>query len=92
MYNKPSHYQGKSVFMVFITYKHHSVFLALHYIYKYIHKMSWVKESAEAGLDGLMPQEAKKHALPHPDFQNMPDALFQSKYIIHYIEMYSMVQ
>ena len=32
-------------------------------------KMSWVKESAKAGISGLTPRQAARHALTNPTFE-----------------------
>ena len=37
--------------------------------------MSWIKESAKAGLSGLTPREAAGQALMNPGFQQIWDPL-----------------
>ena len=38
-------------------------------------KMSWIKESAKAGITGLTPWQVVRKALMNPRFQQLPDPL-----------------
>ena len=37
--------------------------------------MSWIKESAKAGITGLTPRQAARQALTNPKFQQLDDPL-----------------